>query len=110
MDGRLSAVPEFVRLGDRGVRLLLADSTNAEESDLAVPFPNEAVKDGLAALFATSRGRVLVTTFSSHIHRMQQILEAAYLDGRVVALVGRSLTRNVNIATNLVDADTGART
>jgi ribonuclease J len=108
VDGRLSAVPEFVRLGDRGVRLLLADSTNAEESDLAVPFPNEAVKDGLAALFATSRGRVLVTTFSSHIHRMQQILEAAYLDGRVVALVGRSLTRNVNIATNLVDADTGS--
>ena len=106
VDGRLSAVPEFVRLGDRGVRLLLADSTNAEESDLAVPFPNDAVKDGLSALFATARGRVLVTTFSSHIHRMQQVLEAAYLDGRVVALVGRSLTRNVNIAANLVDPDT----
>ena len=107
VDGRLSAVPEFVRLGDEGVRLLLADSTNADETDLAVPFPNEAVKDGLGALFATSRGRVLVTTFSSHIHRMQQVLEAAYLDGRVVALVGRSLTRNVNIASNLVDPDTG---
>ena len=48
-----------------------------------------------------------MTTFSSHIHRVQQVLEAAYLDGRVVALVGRSLTRNVNIATNLVDPDTG---
>jgi ribonuclease J len=107
VDGRLSAVADFVRLGDRGVRLLLADSTNAEESDVALPFPNEAVKDGLSALFATARGRVLVTTFSSHIHRMQQVLEAAYLDGRVVALVGRSLTRNVNIATNLVDPDTG---
>lgn len=107
VDGRLSAVPDFVRLGDRGVRLLLADSTNAEESDRAVPFPNDQVKDGLASLFATARGRVLVTTFSSHIHRMQQVLEAAYLDGRVVALVGRSLTRNVNIATNLTDPDTG---
>ena len=65
VDGRLSAVQDFVRLGDRGVRLLLADSTNAEESDVAVPFPNDSVKDGLSALFATSRGRVLVTTFSS---------------------------------------------
>jgi ribonuclease J len=107
VDGRLSAIPDFVRLGDRGVQLLLADSTNAEEADLAVPFPNQAVKDGLSALFATARGRVLVTTFSSHIHRMQQVFEAAYLDGRVVGLVGRSLTRNVNIASNLVDPDTG---
>ena len=46
VDGRLSAVPEFVRLGDRGVRLLLADSTNAEESDLAVPFPNAPSRTG----------------------------------------------------------------
>ena len=53
VDGRLSAVDDFVRLGDR-VRLLLADSTNAEESDVALPFPNEAVKDGLGA----SRPRV----------------------------------------------------
>ena len=53
VDGRLSAVPDFVRLGDRGVRLL-ADSTNAEESDVALPFPNDAVKDGLGA----SRPRV----------------------------------------------------
>ena len=47
VDGRLSAVADFVRLGDRGVRLLLADSTNAEESDVALPFPNDAVKDEL---------------------------------------------------------------
>ena len=99
-------MPDFVRLGDRGVRLLLADSTNAEESDVALPFPNDAVKDGLGAL-RDRAWRVLVTTFSSHIHRMQQVLEAAYLDGRVVALVGRSLPRNVNIAANLVDPDTG---
>ena len=50
---------------------------------------------------------MLVTTFSSHIHRVQQVLDAAYADGRGVALVGRSLTRNVGIASNLIDPETG---
>ena len=61
----------------------------------------------LARIFATADGRVLVTTFSSHIHRVQQVLDAAYADGRVVALVGRSLTRNVGMASNLIDPETG---
>ncbi|MDH3724952.1 MAG: ribonuclease J, partial [Thermoleophilia bacterium] len=51
--------------------------------------------------FATAPGRVIVTTFSSHIHRVQQVIDAAYADGRVVSLVGRSLNRNGNIAMNL---------
>ena len=59
----------------------------------------------LSRIFATARGRVLVTTFSSHIHRVQQVLNAAYLDGRVVALLGRSLTRNVKMASNLTDPE-----
>ena len=107
VDGRLSDLPALFRLGERGVRLLLADSTNATESDEAMPFPNDIVRDRLTALFATAPGRVLVTTFSSHIHRMQQVLDTAYRDGRAVALVGRSLTRNANIASNLMDPDTG---
>jgi ribonuclease J len=107
VDGRLSDLPALFRLGERGVRLLLADSTNATESDEALPFPNDVVRDRLTALFATAPGRVLVTTFSSHIHRMQQVLDTAYRDGRAVALVGRSLTRNANIAANLMDPDTG---
>ncbi|MFH4316810.1 hypothetical protein WAI88_20765, partial [Acinetobacter baumannii] len=89
--------PALFRLGERGVRLLLADSTNVTESDEALPFPNDVVRDCLTAPFATAPGRVLVTTFSSHIHRMQQVLDTAYRDGRAVALVGRSLTRNANI-------------
>ena len=48
-----------------------------------------------------------MTTFSSHIHRVQQVLNAAYHDGRVVALLGRSLTRNVKMASNLTDPQTG---
>ncbi|MEQ8833237.1 MAG: ribonuclease J [Miltoncostaeaceae bacterium] len=105
--GRRSDLPAFSRLGDRGVQLLLADSTNAEEGPAPSPLPTRGVKDELASIFATARGRVLVTTFSSHIHRVQQVLDAAYLDGRVVTLIGRSLMRNVGIASNLTDPETG---
>jgi ribonuclease J len=105
--GLRSDLPALARLGDRGVQLLLADSTNAEEGPDAAPLPTRQVRRELASIFATAPGRVLVTTFSSHIHRVQQVLDAAYQDGRAVALVGRSLTRNVNIATNLLDPTTG---
>jgi len=106
--GRRSDLPALARLGERGVRLLLADSTNAEEGPPPSPLPVRDVQNELTRIFATARGRVLVTTFSSHIHRVQQVLDAAYLDGRVVALVGRSLTRNVGMASNLMDAETGS--
>jgi ribonuclease J len=106
--GRRSDLAALARLGERGVQLLLADSTNAEEGPSGSPLPTREVRNELTRIFATARGRVLVTTFSSHIHRVQQVLDAAYEDGRVVALVGRSLTRNVNMASNLVDPQTGA--
>lgn len=94
-----SDIAGLSRLGDRGVALLLSDSTNAEERPEA---QNEAGVGGeLRKVFATSPGRVIITTFSSHIHRVQQIMDAAYADGRVVAMLGRSLVRNTGIATNL---------
>ncbi|MGD9571570.1 MAG: ribonuclease J [Thermoleophilia bacterium] len=105
--GRRSDLPALGRLGERGVQLLLADSTNAEEGPSGSALPTREVRRELTRIFATAKGRVLVTTFSSHIHRVQQALDAAYDDGRVVALVGRSLTRNVNMATNLMDPETG---
>lgn len=105
VEGRRSDLPALARLGDRGVRLLLADSTNAEEGPPPSPLPTRDVQSELSRIFATARGRVLVTTFSSHIHRVQQVLNAAYLDGRVVALLGRSLTRNVKMASNLADPE-----
>jgi len=105
--GQRSDLPAFARIGERGVQLLLADSTNAEEGPSPAPLPTREVRRELASILASAPGRVLVTTFSSHIHRVQQVLDAAYQDGRAVALVGRSLTRNVNIATNLVDPSTG---
>jgi len=92
-------VAALARLGEEGILLLLADSTNAEEPPEAI---NERqVGQELRKVLATAPGRVIITTFSSHIHRVQQILEAAFDDGRVVTLIGRSLTRNVGIATNL---------
>lgn len=98
--GRYMDMPRLAQLGDEGIRLLLADSTNAEIRD-APPKPESAVLAGMRSLFASSEGRVIVTTFSSHVHRVENILRAAYLDGRSAALVGRSLVRNANIAMNL---------
>ena len=89
----------LARLGEAGVHLLLADSTNADESTPVAP--ESSVGEALARVMARASGRVLVTTFSSHIHRVQQVLDAAYQDGRVATLVGRSLNRNANIARNL---------
>ncbi len=94
-----SDIAALARLGADGVALLLADSTNAEEPP--EPQTEQSVGQQMRRVMATCAGRVIVTTFSSHIHRIQQVMEAAYEDGRVVALVGRSMSRNIGIATNL---------
>jgi ribonuclease J len=95
-----SDVPGLARLGDRGVLVMLGDSTNADVP-VSGKRPEEAVGPAMASLFATAPGRVIVTTFSSQIDRMQQVVNAAYRDGRQVAVVGRSMVRNVNVARNL---------
>jgi ribonuclease J len=97
--GERPDIPGLSRMGDRGVLLLLADSTNAERA--GVIRPERTVGEELRRLMALAPGRVILTTFSSHIHRVQQTLDAAYEDGRGVALVGRSLNKNTNIATSL---------
>ncbi len=95
-----SDIAGLARLGEQGVLVLLADSTNAEVPASAKKY-ERSVGPAMSAIFATSPGRVIVTTFSSHIDRMQQVIDAAYRDGRVVGVVGRSMVRNVNIARNL---------
>jgi ribonuclease J len=99
IDNRPTDVAALARLGDRGVLLLLADSTGAETPG-TIP-PERTVGRELQKVMATAPGRVIITTFASHVHRVQQALEAAYADGRSVAVVGRSLKRNTNIAQNL---------
>jgi ribonuclease J len=99
IDDQQTDVAALARLGDEGVLLLLADSTNAEVPGVIAP--ERTVGAELRRQFASAPGRVILTSFSSHIHRVQQVLDAAHHDGRVVALVGRSLLRNFNIAVNL---------
>jgi ribonuclease J len=92
-------VAALSRLGDEGVLLLMSDSTNAEVPGSVAP--ERTVGTELRRQFASAPGRVVLTCFSSHIHRVQQVLDAAHHDGRYVALVGRSLLRNFSIAVGL---------
>jgi ribonuclease J len=99
IDGRPTDLGGLARLGDEGVDLLLADSTNAEVPGF---LPSEVVVgQTLKEIFARAERRIVVACFASHIHRIQQILEAANSTGRVVALVGRSMVRNVGVARDL---------
>ena len=99
LDGRLTDLPGFSRLGDAGVDLLLADSTNAEVGGF---IPSERdVGVVVGDVIAKARGRIIVACFASHVHRVQQVLDAAVTSGRNVALVGRSMVRNMGIAREL---------
>lgn len=99
IDGEATDVAALARLGDRGVLLLMSDSTNAEVPGAVAP--ERTVGGELRRQFTQAMGRVIITSFSSHIHRVQQVLDAAVYEGRKVALVGRSLRRNFTIAVNL---------
>ncbi len=99
LDGRITDLRGFARLGDEGVDVLMADSTNAE-----VPGFTRSEKDIVPALervFATSKQRLIVACFASHVHRVQQILNLAVANGRKVAYIGRSMVRNMAIAQEL---------
>ena len=99
IDGRTTDLGGLARLANEGIDLVLADSTNA---DMPGFIPSEAeVGRALADIFEQARRRIVVACFASHVHRMQQILDAASALGRKVALVGRSMLRNVRVATDL---------
>jgi ribonuclease J len=99
LDGRLTDLPGFSRLGDEGVDLLLADSTNAEVPGF---IPSELeVGRVVTDVIGKARDRVIVACFASHVHRVQQVLDAAVASERQVALVGRSMVRNMQIARDL---------
>ncbi|MFL6161701.1 MAG: ribonuclease J [Jatrophihabitantaceae bacterium] len=99
LDGRLTDLPGFSRLGDEGVDLLLADSTNAEVPGF-IPSEREVGKV-IADVITRAPGRIIVACFASHVHRVQQVLDAAVECQRHVALVGRSMIRNMQIARDL---------
>ncbi|GEL94306.1 ribonuclease J [Cellulomonas composti] len=99
LDGRITDLRAFARLGERGVDLFMVDSTNAEVPGF-VPHERD-IGPVLDTVFAASHRRIVVASFASHVHRVQQVLDAAASHERHVALVGRSMVRNMAIASEL---------
>ena len=99
VDGRPADVSRLAELGRDGLLLLCGDSTNADRPGVA---PSESsVGPALLETFSSCKGRIIVTSFASNIHRVQQVIDAAVKLDRRVALVGRSMRKNFNIASNL---------
>ena len=99
LDGRLTDLAGFSRLGDEGVDLLCIDSTNAEVPGFVTS--ERDIGPVLDDVIARARQRVIVACFASHVHRVQQVLDAAHRHGRRVTFVGRSMMRNMTIAAEL---------
>jgi ribonuclease J len=99
VDGEPADIARLAELGSEGVLLLCGDSTNADRPGFS---PSEReVGPHLEEVFARADGRIIVTSFASNIHRVQQVVDAAAALGRKVALVGRSMRKNVNIGRSL---------
>lgn len=99
MDNRITDLNAFARHGDAGVDLLLTDSTNAEVAGFVTS--EREIAPVLDRVFANAVGRIVVACFASHVHRVQQVIDAAVSHGRKVAFVGRSMVRNMNVARDL---------
>ncbi len=99
LDGRLTDLGGFARLGGEGVDLLMSDSTNAEIPGIVTS--EREIASVLSDVFSAARQRIIVSCFASHVHRVQQVLDTAAAHGRKVALVGRSMVRNMGVAREL---------
>jgi ribonuclease J len=108
IDGRITDVNAFAELGQQGVLALLGDSTNVEAPGSTAS--ESTVGQAFHQIFAEAEGRVIVASFASHIHRVQQAISIGHLHGRKFALSGRSMVKNANIARNLgyLDVPDGA--
>ncbi|RMG70558.1 MAG: ribonuclease J [Nitrospirae bacterium] len=99
VDGELIDFNRFSHYGDRGTLLLLSDSTNAERGGFT--YSEKEVRRALENIFSTAPGRIIIATFSSNIHRIQQIIDVSLKYGRRVSLCGKSLIANAKIALEL---------
>ncbi|KQQ26469.1 MULTISPECIES: ribonuclease J [unclassified Frondihabitans] len=99
LDDRITDLRAFARLGEEGVDLFLPDSTNADVPGFTAP--ERDIGPVLDDIMSRAPRRVVVASFSSHVHRVQQVLDAAHLNGRRVAFMGRSMIRNMTIAADL---------
>jgi ribonuclease J len=99
LDNRLTDLGGFARLGAEGIDLLLSDSTNAEVSGFVTSERDIGIV--LSDVLRIAEKRAIVACFASHVHRVQQVLDAAYASGRKVCFVGRSMVRNMGVARDL---------
>ncbi len=99
LDGRITDLRAFARLGEEGVDLFMVDSTNAEVPGFTTS--EREITPVLDRVFAGAERRLIVASFASHVHRVQQVMDTAATHGRKVALVGRSMVRNMGIAAEL---------
>lgn len=99
IDGKPTDLPSFAELGRKGVRLLLSDSTNAEHPGFV---PSErSLGEPIKDIVQDAPGRVIAACFSSHIHRIQQIVDAGVATGRKISFFGRSMQRNTEVGRDL---------
>jgi len=99
LDGRITDLRTFARLGEQGVDLFMVDSTNA---DIPGFTPSEReIMPALNRVISSTRRRVIVASFSSHVHRVQQVIDIAAQHGRKVVFIGRSMVRNMKIAEDM---------
>ena len=99
LDGRVTDLNTFARLADEGVDLFMVDSTNAEVPGFVTT--EREIVPVLDKVIGNARGRVIVASFASHVHRVQQIIDVATKHGRKVAFIGRSMVRNMQVAMEL---------
>ncbi|HEY8719884.1 ribonuclease J [Pengzhenrongella sp.] len=99
LDKRITDLRGFARLGEEGVDLFMADSTNAEVPGFTTS--EQDLAPAIDTVFRTAPRRIIVSSFASHVHRIQQVLDSAHDHGRKVAFVGRSMVRNMGIARDL---------
>ncbi|MFT8592344.1 MAG: ribonuclease J [Bifidobacterium sp.] len=99
LDHKITDLREFGRLGEQGVDMLMVDSTNAEVPGFVKP--ETSIGPALDKAFADATRKIIVASFSSHVHRVQQVVDAAHKVGRKVVFAGRSMVRNMAIASDL---------
>ena len=98
-DGEVMDFARFAELGRKGVLAMMADSTNVERPGYTMS--ERAVGENLKKIFVGAKGRIIIATFASNIHRIQQIVEAAEMTGRKIAVSGRSMENIVQVAIEL---------
>jgi ribonuclease J len=99
LDGRTTDLARFAALGESGVDLFMVDSTNADIPGFTTS--EREIMPVLDRVIESTKRRVIVASFASHVHRIQQVIDIAYTHGRKVAFVGRSMVRNMNLASEM---------